>query len=125
MTKPKEHLTAIGVCKWGSVKDVETLTDTQHGKKKVRLMFDGNISLILVLFSFLKKSMAKANAMNYDEETKKREKGERDLEMNHSHYLMLDDGTIRYYEIGDFRTRLCKQLAKLEVDDSIPSKYFE
>jgi len=46
LTKPKEHLTAIGLCKWGSVKDVEKLTDPQHLKKKVRSMFDENIYLI-------------------------------------------------------------------------------
>ncbi len=61
--------------------------------------------------------------MEHAGEMKKHQKGERDLEMNHSHYLMLDDGTIRYYEIGDYRTKLCTQLAKLQLEDSIPSKY--
>ncbi len=50
LTKPKERLTAIGLCKWGSVKDIKTLTsDTQHLKKKVRLMFNGCVYIILLL----------------------------------------------------------------------------
>ena len=54
---------------------------------------------------------------------KKREKGERDVEMNHSHYLMLDDGTFRHYDTGDFRTRLCVQLAKLQHENDFPRKF--
>ncbi len=65
---------------------------------------------------------AKASAVEHGDDGNTRVKGERDLEMHHSHYLMLDDGTIRYYEIGDYRTRLCMQLAKLQLEDSIPSK---
>lgn len=73
-----------------------------------------------MLFVF-KKTPERSNTMENGEKIKKREKGERDLEMNHSHYLMLDDGTIRYYDIGDYRTRLCIQLAKLHLEDDIPS----
>lgn len=75
-----------------------------------------------MFFSF-KRAAERSNTIENDGKIKKREKGERDLEMNHSHYLMLDDGTIRYYEIGEYRTKLCIQLAKLHVEDSIPSKY--
>jgi hypothetical protein len=35
LTNPKKHITAIGLCKWGSVKDVEKLTSHQHLKKQV------------------------------------------------------------------------------------------
>jgi hypothetical protein len=63
--------------------------------------------------------------MEDDGKIKKRESGQRDLEMNHSHYLMLDDGRRRFYDIGDYRTRLCTQLAKLQHENEFPSKYTE
>jgi hypothetical protein len=28
MTETKKHVTAIGICKWGSIKDVEILTNS-------------------------------------------------------------------------------------------------
>jgi len=31
--------------------------------------------------------------------------------MNHTHFILLDDGTLRYYEIGDYRTRLAQTIA--------------
>ncbi|CAF4423949.1 unnamed protein product [Rotaria socialis] len=100
LTNPKRQITAIGVCKWGSVKDVEKLTEPPHTRKQ------------------------RANDRHCyndgDEKLKKRESGERDLEMNHSHYLMLDDGRLRYYDIGDYRTRLCAHLGKLEHDYDFP-----
>jgi hypothetical protein len=52
----------------------------------------------------------------------KRLKGERDLEMNHTHYLMLDDGRLRHYDSKDYRTRLCLQLAKHNNEISSPSE---
>jgi hypothetical protein len=58
-----------------------------------------------------------------DEKLVKRERGQRDLEMNHSHYLMLDDGRLRHYDIEDYRTRLCVQLAKLQHENDFPSKF--
>ncbi|CAF4402505.1 unnamed protein product, partial [Adineta steineri] len=51
---------------------------------------------------------------------KKRESGEHDLEMNHSHYLMLDDGSFRFYGIQDYRTQLCVYLAKLHHETDFP-----
>ncbi|CAF4193790.1 unnamed protein product, partial [Rotaria sordida] len=57
-----------------------------------------------------------------DEKFKKREGGQRDLEMNHSHYIMLDDGRLRYYDTGDYRTRLCVQIAKLQHEIDFPGK---
>ena len=62
--------------------------------------------------------------MENDGVVKKRESGQRDLEMNHSHYLMLDDGRLRHYDIGDYRTRLCAQLAKLHHENDFPSRDF-
>ncbi|CAF1538232.1 unnamed protein product, partial [Didymodactylos carnosus] len=37
--------------------------------------------------------------------------GERDLEMHHTHYFLLDDGTLRRYDIKDYRTRLAIAIA--------------
>jgi hypothetical protein len=62
--------------------------------------------------------------MDDDGKMKKRESGQRDLEMNHSHYLMLDDGRLRYYDIGDYRTRLCAQLARLQHENDFPGNDF-
>ncbi|CAF1177771.1 unnamed protein product [Rotaria sp. Silwood1] len=102
LTNPKKKLTAIGVCKWGSVQDVEEITDSENKKKQ--------------------KKNDTSNTNDNEEKIHKRESGQRDLEMNHSHYLMLDDGRLRYYDIEDYRTRLCVQLAKLrhEINFSTP-----
>jgi hypothetical protein len=56
-------------------------------------------------------------------ERKRRQSGEYELETNHSHYLMLDDGTIRNYKTKDYRTRLAIHLARLQHDDGITSEY--
>ncbi len=56
-------------------------------------------------------------------ERKKRQSGQTELETNHSHYLMLDDGTIRYYDTKDYRTQLAVHMARLQRDDDIISKY--
>ncbi|CAF4980834.1 unnamed protein product, partial [Rotaria sp. Silwood1] len=81
LTNPKKKLTAIGVCKWGSVQDVEEITDSENKKKQ--------------------KKNDTSNTNDNEEKIHKRESGQRDLEMNHSHYLMLDDGRLRYYDIED------------------------
>ncbi len=39
--------------------------------------------------------------------------------MNHSHYLMIDDGTTRYFDTKDYRTRLAIYMARLERPDDI------
>jgi hypothetical protein len=45
-----------------------------------------------------------------------KEKGQQDLEPNHTHFLLLDDGTYSGYEIGDYRTRLVKNLSSGKVE---------
>lgn len=60
-----------------------------------------------------------------DGKMKERESGQRDLDMNHSHYLMLDDGRLRFYDTGDYRTKLCVYLAKLQHESEFPSKFFQ
>lgn len=39
LTQPKKRITAIALCKWGSVKDVEMLTDPRYNQRKVSLDF--------------------------------------------------------------------------------------
>ncbi len=39
LTNLKKHITAIGLCKWGSVKDVERLINSQYMKNRVGLRF--------------------------------------------------------------------------------------
>ena len=51
-----------------------------------------------------------------------RREGEWDLEKNHSHYLMLDDGQIRRYELKDYRTRLAVHMGRLDYEDDVTSK---
>jgi len=75
------------------------------------------------MFFSLKETSEKPDDDHDNEKEKKRVSGERDLEMNHSHYLMLDDGRLRVYDTGDYRTRLCIQLAKLQHETDFPSKY--
>jgi len=76
------------------------------------------------MFCF-KKMGSRSTVTDNDGKIKKRESGQRDLEMNHSHYLMLDDGRLRFYDIGDYRTRLCVEIAKLQHENAFPSKYIE
>ncbi|CAF2638466.1 unnamed protein product [Rotaria sp. Silwood2] len=87
LTHPKYLITAIAICKWGSAKDVDELTKSDNG-------IENNIN-------------------DQEEHVNQRSRGERDLDMNHTHYLMLDDGTVRYYNIGDYRTKLCAYIGKL------------
>ena len=84
------------------MKNVERLTDPRNTK--------------------MKKTIKGISSVDDDGKVKKRESGERDLEMNHSHYLMLDDGRLRYYDTGDYRTRLSVQLAKLQSENDFPSE---
>jgi hypothetical protein len=66
------------------------------------------------------------NYDNYgDEKEGKRKKGERDLEMNHSHYLMMDDGGRFNYDTKSYRTELCVQVAKLQHENELLSKVFD
>ena len=49
-------------------------------------------------------------------------KGVLGLELNHTHFLMLDDGTIRRFDTDDYRTRLCAHLGKIEIEHESLSK---
>lgn len=50
----------------------------------------------------------------------KTEKGQQALEPNHTHFLLLDDGTYFGYDIGDYRTRLVKQISSHD-DRAVPT----
>ncbi len=50
--------------------------------------------------------------MNHHHEGSKPEKGQQDLEPNHTHFLLLDDGTYYGYEIGDYRTKFVTEISK-------------
>jgi len=75
------------------------------------------------MFFSLNKIIKKSDNNNDNGTKKKRVSGQRDLEMNHSHYLMLDDGRLLFYDTDDYRTRLCIQLGKLQNDDDVFGKY--
>jgi hypothetical protein len=44
--------------------------------------------------------------------------------MNHSHYLMLDDGRLRTFDAEDYRTRLTVQIAKLKEENNVFGELF-
>ena len=48
---------------------------------------------------------------------------QRDLEMNHSHYLMVDDGTVGNRDLHSFRTKLCVQVAGLQNETAFASEF--
>ena len=58
---------------------------------------------------------------NENKSKKKRQKGESELERHHSHYLMIDDGTVHDYDLKNYRTRFAIHMAKLEESDDIAS----
>jgi hypothetical protein len=60
LTNPKKSITAIALCKWGSVKDVEKITNPRNN-------------------TFLKK-MNNKTSISDDGKLKKRESGQRDLD---------------------------------------------
>ena len=47
----------------------------------------------------------------------KSEKGQQDLEPNHTHFLLLDDGTYSGYDIGDYRTRFVQDVSRFNKAD--------
>ena len=98
LTDRRNKLVAIGVCKWGSVKNIEQLIGDPPVSSKQP-----------------ERELA-------SEDKGKRRSGECDLEINHTHYLMLDDGRLRYYDTEDYRTNLCLQIAKYHDEHSFPSK---
>ncbi|CAF1094081.1 unnamed protein product [Adineta steineri] len=100
LTNLDQRITTIGLCKYGSIKDVERLIKSDKGNNE--------------------QQTKKPNEELDDSTEKKRESGQHDLEMNHSHYLMLDDGRFRSYDTKDYRTQLCIHLAKLKQETDFP-----
>ncbi|CAF1334310.1 unnamed protein product, partial [Rotaria sp. Silwood1] len=100
LTNPKKQITAIAVCKWGSVQNVEKLTKDRNKEKE--------------------KEKQESKTSDDEQKENERERGERDLDMNHSHYLMFDDGTFRHYGLGGYRTQLCVHMAKFHLEDDFP-----
>ncbi|CAF0911252.1 unnamed protein product [Rotaria sp. Silwood1] len=85
VTNPKSHITAIGCSKWGATRNREAL--------------------------ILKKPSINSN-IDVSINTSKNEKGQQDLEPNHTHFLLLDDGTYYGYDMGDYRTRFVTEVSK-------------
>jgi len=48
--------------------------------------------------------------------------GDHNLEMNHTHFLLLDDGILGHYNIGDYRTRLTKIIANTRTKQTLPGR---
>jgi hypothetical protein len=60
------------------------------------------------------KKKPSVNNSNHDAliQSSKPEKGQQILEPNHTHFLLLDDGTYYGYDIGDYRTRFAEEVSK-------------
>ena len=50
------------------------------------------------------------------------ETGAQNVEMNHTHFILLDDGTLRRYSTGDYRTRLAQSIARRRGKDHLPGQ---
>jgi hypothetical protein len=50
-------------------------------------------------------------------ESKNVKKSEQDLEPNHTHFLLLDDGTYYGYDVGDYRTRFVLEASHYQKQD--------
>jgi len=96
MTKCSQNAIAIGMCKWGSFKNFDNIK--KNIEQSTRQAVD-----------------------EYEEDISTHEP--HDLELNHSHYLMLDDGRIRNDSTQDFRTRFAVHISKLNESDNFPSKH--
>ncbi|CAF1229932.1 unnamed protein product [Rotaria sordida] len=92
----KNSIIAIGICKWGSIRDVEEITRPKDEETEQITTDSSNI--------------------NNKKRLKTRRSGEWDLETNHSYYLMLDDGTLRNYDTQDYRTRLVTHMARINSE---------
>lgn len=62
--------------------------------------------------------MPNKTAQDATMERGKRPKGQQELEPNHTHFLLLDDGTYYNYDIGYYRTRFVIQASRYENKDS-------
>ncbi|CAF4549278.1 unnamed protein product, partial [Rotaria sp. Silwood1] len=95
-------ITAIGICKWGCIMDVD----------KITLPMDEETQQLTT----------HTLDVTPNNRLKQRRSGEWDLEMHHSHYLMLDDGTTRNYDTQHYRTHLVTHMAKInnEHDFFVP-----
>ncbi|CAF1409612.1 unnamed protein product, partial [Adineta steineri] len=101
--KINEKITAVGIAKWGSVKN---LTQLKAGPKHSAQQTTNNGE----------NTIQQSNG----EGKIGRVRGEQNLEKNHSQYLLMDDGTIRNYDTGDFRTRLAKQISQIQSEGVLP-----
>ncbi|CAF3178228.1 unnamed protein product [Rotaria socialis] len=97
LKKQDSKMIAIGICKWGSIKNVKELTAIRNNAKS-------------------KTRISQSDDSDEDEETHGIiRRGECHLEMNHTHYLMLDDGRYRHFDSKDFRANLCSCIAKRSI----------
>ncbi|CAF4148895.1 unnamed protein product, partial [Rotaria sp. Silwood2] len=85
VTHPRSYITAIGCSKWGATKNRALLISSKISTDSTQ---DRMIS------------------------TSKSMKGQQDLEPNHTHFLLLDDGTYYGYDIGDYRTKFVLEASR-------------
>ncbi|UJR26318.1 hypothetical protein I4U23_007656 [Adineta vaga] len=102
LKQSKQEMIAIGICKWGCIKNVEYLTDFKEEEEEET-----------------QKQIRRHRLSNFDKDEGEKycKGGQYELEMNHSHYLMLDDGRYGYTDTEDFRTQLCCRMVNLDDND--------
>ncbi|CAF1174559.1 unnamed protein product [Rotaria sordida] len=96
---PNQQLIVIGICKWGSIKNIKTLTGIDEEKYQ--------------------KNKRRFKESDDEEAADKLKSGECNLEKNHSHYLMVDDGRYRYFNTENFRTRLCQHMVNVDTKNDV------
>ncbi|CAM2727627.1 unnamed protein product [Rotaria socialis] len=90
VTNPRSHIVAIGCSKWGAAKNRASLIRKKTSTNPTQ---DATLRESKIL------------------------RGQRDLEPNHTHFLLLDDGTYYGYDIGDYRTRFVIEVSHYKRED--------
>ncbi|UJR35044.1 hypothetical protein I4U23_027820 [Adineta vaga] len=93
VTNPRSKITAIGCPKWGATKNREALITSKP-----------------------------TTIVNVNPSKTTEKKSQQELEPNHTHFILLDDGTYYNYDTGDYRSRLVLEIANYKYNDDTTSK---
>ncbi|UJR20407.1 hypothetical protein I4U23_023538 [Adineta vaga] len=99
LTKPQDKTVTIGVCNYGCIKNLNDFQRLEQNE-----------------FVEEMPTIEDQNLKNFHQGRF----GEQSVEMNHTHFIFLDDGTLRRFDIGDYRTRLAKTIANGRVKQVLP-----
>ncbi|CAF4100025.1 unnamed protein product, partial [Rotaria sordida] len=91
----KYVITAIGISKWGSIVDIKEVKNQKNEEREQRNTENMHTN--------------HENISNY----------QWNLEINHTHYLMFDDGSVGYDDITDTRSKLVNYMARLNNEHDV------